>query len=98
MSIAAGGWGTMAIDDKGEAWAWGLNNYHQLGVPRKCVGDAELQCCKGASLSALLFLTHRFPCFLGPRRREAEAADAETNCVYAPKRAKRWDGLVGRGN
>ena len=25
-----GAWSTMAIDDKGKVWAWGLNNYSQV--------------------------------------------------------------------
>lgn len=32
--IFAGSWASFAIDAKGNLWAWGLNNYHQLGVPR----------------------------------------------------------------
>jgi len=49
VSIFAGGWSTGVVDEKGEVYAWGLNNYGQIGIkpskknstvefaPKKCV-------------------------------------------------------------
>lgn len=32
VRVAAGAYHSFAVDDEGRAWAWGLNNYGQLGV------------------------------------------------------------------
>ena len=33
VDIACGHWATYAVDEGGHVWAWGLNNYGQLGMP-----------------------------------------------------------------
>lgn len=33
VDVACGHWATYAIDEAGHVWAWGLNNYGQLGMP-----------------------------------------------------------------
>ncbi|EDQ86374.1 uncharacterized protein MONBRDRAFT_33844 [Monosiga brevicollis MX1] len=34
VKVFTGSWASFALDDEGHVWAWGLNNHHQLGVPR----------------------------------------------------------------
>lgn len=33
VDVACGHWATYAVDEAGHVWAWGLNNYGQLGMP-----------------------------------------------------------------
>lgn len=40
-AIAAGAYHSFALDDQGRAWAWGLNNFGQLGIPRPDDDDAN---------------------------------------------------------
>lgn len=34
VAVAAGAYHSFALDDEGRAWAWGLNNFGQLGIAR----------------------------------------------------------------
>lgn len=45
VDVACGSYASYAVDDQGHTWAWGLNNYGQLGNE----GEVQLQ------LLALLF-------------------------------------------
>lgn len=44
VSIGTGTWSSWAIDEAGQVWAWGLNNYHQLGIDRPEGGNPEWNC------------------------------------------------------
>lgn len=44
VDIAAGSYSSFSVDDKGHVFAWGLNNYHQLGLPGKVWGLSFVQC------------------------------------------------------
>jgi len=35
VSLFAGGWSTGVVDEKGQVYAWGLNNYGQIGIKPK---------------------------------------------------------------
>ena len=41
VSIFAGGWSTGVVDEKGEVYAWGLNNYGQVHSSAPAVAPAR---------------------------------------------------------
>lgn len=44
IDIAAGSYGSFAVTQKGKVFAWGLNNYGQLGFKQKVVRSTDRAC------------------------------------------------------
>lgn len=43
LQVSAGGWHSLALTDGGDIYAWGWNNYGQLGLPSgSCDGEGQL--------------------------------------------------------
>ncbi len=53
VDVACGHWATYAVDEGGHVWAWGLNNYGQLGMP----GQVRPNC-------ATLGSVHTWQCYV----------------------------------
>ena len=49
VDVACGSYATYAVDEAGNVWAWGLNNYGQLGLS----GQVSLLMTCRASITAL---------------------------------------------
>ena len=54
VDIACGSYATYAVDEEGNVWAWGLNNYGQLGMP----GQVSLCFVLAMALLALKCFQH----------------------------------------